>query len=200
MNQQIPTFELLLFALSWLGLVYLINSLIARKWKKIEPATALLYFVSMATMGIVGEVAVNSIYNFLFNSPLWTYDIYAIHHNYTSQYAAILWGVYGFHLYLFHGTYKNWGKKSIHRLAVVFAFESILVELLVNTSFLIIFGHYLFYYWPDNMLHLSAIQALPFYWLCGYIVFTVFKNFEQNPKFFILLSAGVGWVVAFLTK
>ena len=101
MNQQIPTFELLLFALSWLGLVYLINSLIARKWKKIEPATALLYFVSMATMGIVGEVAVNSVYEFMFGHPLWTYGIFPIHHNYTSQYAAILWGVYGFHLYLF---------------------------------------------------------------------------------------------------
>ena len=179
--------------------MYVVNCLIAHRWKTIKLKQAALYVVSMAMMGLVGETAVNSVYHFVFGKPLWTYTVYPIHHDYTSQYAALLWGAYGLYLYLLHGQSGLLHKISLHKIAFIFAFESVLIEALVNITYKLTFGHYIFYYWPRDLWHFTTVQALPFYWLCGYILFTAFRKFEKDPKFFTCLAAGIGWVVAFLT-
>jgi|GEM_PF-1515386 len=193
-----PMFQLLLFAAACALGVYLLNCLIMRKWRKLNWEHVVLHVVAMAAMGVVGEVAVNTMYHFVVGRPLWTYTVYPIHHDYTSQYAALLWGVYGLNLYMLHSMLTLRHKLPLYKLAVIFGFESMIFETLIDVAYKLTFGHYFFYYWPADLWHFTTVQVLPLYALCGFVVFTVFRKFGRDPKFFIPLSAGIGWVVAFL--
>src|SRR4051794_7051697 len=90
------------FAVGWIVGVYLLNCLIAWQIKRIDPIRAFLYASTVAMLGLFGEIFVDTIYARFFSTPLWRYNVLPIHHAYTSTFAIVLWGAYGFHLYLLH--------------------------------------------------------------------------------------------------
>src|ERR1700760_1676127 len=96
------TIQLILFAAFWLIGLYALNSAIAGGWKKLQVKPVLLYVSTLAMLGVYGEVICDSIYHVIFGRPLWLYTVLPVHHAYTSKYAVILWGAYGFYLYLMH--------------------------------------------------------------------------------------------------
>jgi hypothetical protein len=194
-----PLIQLALFALIWIISIYVINCLIAKEFKKINILQAILHVTAMAMNGVIAEVIIGNTYHFVFHRALWQYTVYPVHYGYTSKYAPFLWGLYGFHLYLLHGTVDRAKRVSVHRLALLFCLEAIIIEGIVNLTFKLGFGHFIYYYLPSDLWHFTSFQTLPFYLLGGYVVLETFKNSELNPKFYIFVSTSVLFVIAYLT-
>jgi hypothetical protein len=216
-------FKLVLFALGWGLVLYLFNCVLAKKVKRIEIKPAVMYMSMMAMLGVFGEVLFGSFYHAITGKVLWHYRIYPIHNAYTSMYAIWLWAIYGFHLYLLHGSLKNkrWKptnvpavlnfhnyvvhgqktgikRRALHRLAIWFGIEAIIIEALVNLTFLAIFNSYIYYYYPGDLWHLTSLQAFPFYVIAGYFILLTANNFKKSPGFFSFFSLSAACIFVFL--
>lgn len=118
---MITPIRLFLFAVAWAGFLYVINCLIAKQLKHIDWKQALLYFTTVVMVGLFGEIFLDSVYKLIVGVPLWFYNILPILHGYTSSYAIVTWGIYGFHLYLLHGTLSSrWSIEKTRYLALIF--------------------------------------------------------------------------------
>jgi hypothetical protein len=175
--------SLFYFSLGWILVLYLFNSAIAREFKKINLPVLLAYVSSVVVLGVFGEVLIGSLYEALFNTPLWQYHLLPIHGAYTSYYSLVIWSMYGFYLYLLH---DNIGSRvrSSKALAAVISVEAILLEILLNLSYLVIFGGYIFYYLPSDLWHITSIQAIPFYFLAGLLIVRLVRHAKTDPYFF----------------
>lgn len=191
-------FNLFYFGAGWLIAVYLINCIIAKRFKRINIKQAILYICAVAMMGVVGEVFVGSLYNFLFDSKLWEYRVLPIHGGYTSYYALVIWGLMGFYLYLAHDTLDKRNIRAHKHLALIFGAEAVILEIAVNFSFLLLFGQYIFYYFPSDLWHLTSIQTIPFYLVAGFIISVTLKRYKADPLFFSLMAASFAFVLVFL--
>lgn len=189
---------LTLFALLWLAIIYLLNSLIARKWKRVEPKQALVYFFTVALIGIFGELFLDTVYNYFVGRPLWRYNILPIHGGYTSAYAVIIWGLYGFHIYLLHGSLGKWSINKTRHLVLIFSFEALVAEALLTISAKLLLGKYMYYYLPGDLWHVTSIQNMPFYLVCGFAILGTLRRFKSDPFFFSYMSAALLAVVVFL--
>lgn len=191
--------SLTLFALLWLAIIYLFNSLLAREFKKVSPKQAIAYFMAVALVGIFGEIFLDTIYNYFAGQPLWRYNILPIHHAYTSSYAVVIWGLYGFHLYLLHGSLNSkWSISKTKHLVLLFGFEALVLESLLTISARLLLGDYMYYYTPSDLWHVTSIQNLPFYLICGMIIIKTLKRFKKDPVFLSLMSAFLLFTVIFL--
>ena len=192
---------LTIFALVWLLVLYGLNCLIYGKLKPIDAKMAVMYFFTLALIGLFGEIFLDSVYNFLVGRPLWVYQILPIMHGYTSSFAIVTWGLYGFHLYLLHGSLAD--KWSIYRrrhLALIFSVEALVLEALLTISAKVFLGKYLYYYLPGDLWHVSSVQNIPFYFICGVVTLATLKRFKADPVFFSAMSASLLFVLVFLTK
>jgi hypothetical protein len=193
------SYQLVSFALLWIVIVYIVNVLIARKFKSVQVKPALLYIFFLAMLGPIGEVFIGSIYNYLFGGHLWDYTLFPIHHGYTSLYSPVIWGIYGFYLYLLADTIKDNERMRGVRLALLLSLETILLEAIVNLTYLLLFGRYLFYYYPADLWHFTSIQTIPFYFLTGFVIMGSMKRFKPDPVFFTLMCVAIMVVFVFLT-
>ena len=148
----------------------------------------LLYSATVTVIGLFGEVFLSTLYHFIFGKPLWVYYFYPIHHGYTSLYSLFMWGLYGFHLYLLHGHLKNKNIQSDRNLALIISGEAVFLEVIYNFSFLMVFNHFIFYYTPSDLWHLSSLQAVPLYFLAGLVIVKTLRRFSKDPVFFIKMS------------
>lgn len=196
MQQSLP---LVYFSLGWVGVIYLFNSVIAGKFKGIDVWTVLLYVTSVALVGVFGEVLLDSVYQSIFSAPLWQYQILPIHDAYTSYYSPVIWGMYGFYLYLLHDSLCEYCAHSIVPLAVFISIEAIVLELLLNLSHLVIFKQYIFYYLPNGLWHLSAFQVIPFYFIAGLVIARFLNGFKSDMRFFIFTNLVLISVLVFFT-
>jgi hypothetical protein len=169
-----------------------------RGFKKIHWSRALLWITSVAMIGVVGEIFADSIYNALFGTPLWRYNFLPINHAYTSKYAPILWGIFGFFLYITHHKYERWTPRQLTKLSVVFAFEALAIEAAADLISKPILGNYIFYYYPNGLWHISAFQNAPFYFFCGSLIIQTIHWFKTQPYYFTHLAAWVTIVTVYL--
>lgn len=183
-----PITYLLFFALALTLTVYLLNSLVAKKFKSINPKEAFLYITTVAMLGVIAEVVIGNLYFTLFGSPLWNYTVLPLHDAYTSLYAPFLWGIYGFQIYLIHDTFESKGITSLAFLIPFICIEAILFEAIVNLSFLVIFEQFLYYYYPSDLFHLTSVQTLPFYLLAGFVITGVLNYMRKRKRIAILLN------------
>lgn len=197
--QSLSIVQLVFFAAAWAVGIYLVDCLLTRQIKHVQLKPALLYVSTMGMLGVIGEVSIGSFYNFLFGTPLWNYTVLPIHHAYTSQYALFLWGIYGLHLYLLHGSSKKGKPKSITWHALTFCIEAIAIEALVNLTFKLSFGRYIYYYFPSDLWHLTSVQTLPFYLAAGFIIFYAIRSFKADIKFYTAMCTSIAFVFVFLT-
>jgi hypothetical protein len=190
--------ELLLFALLWLLIVYLINAAIAKEFKKADIKLALLYFITVGSIGVFGEIFLDTVYNYFVGNPLWEYRILPIHNGYTSVYAPIVWGIYGFHLYLFHDTlHTKWSITRTRYLALILSVEALLLEAALTISSKFLLGDFMYYYFPSDLWHVSSFQNIPFYFICGVIIVKTMRRFKKDPTFFICMCVFLTSVVVF---
>jgi hypothetical protein len=197
-NAMRTVISLFVLPILCIGILYLINSAIRRKWVRIDWPIAVLYVIFIAAFGPFGEIIVGNFYHWVTGGELWHYLQFPIHQAYTSLYAPIIWGVAGFHFYMLHDTLREWGW-SRRRIAWLFPFDILLVEIMINSLFLLLSGGYLFYYGPGELLHFSSLQTLPFYLFAGVVILLSMKRFEKDPWFFTLLCGSVGTVIIWLT-
>lgn len=191
--------KLILFALGAATAVYLLNSLIAKQFKRISVRPVLLYFTTLALIGLFGEIFLDTSYNFFVGHPLWYYNILPIFGGYTSSYAIVTWGLYGVHLYLLHDTLgTRWSITRTKHLALIFALEAILLESVLTISAKLVFGKYLYYYLPADLWHVTTVQNIPFYFICGVVVLKSLKRFRNDPKFFSLMNSFLVAVLVFM--
>ena len=79
--------------------------------------------------------------------------------------------------------------------------EAILIEILYNGAFLLLFGEYIFYYLPKNLgplSHLSCLQVLPFYFMVGLVLTRLIH--QQNKTGYnkdIIFTVGFFWMTIF---
>ena len=187
--------SLFLFSVLLIVSVYLVNSIIARRFKKVQLSRALLYMSTVAMIGVFGEVFVDTIYAHFFHTPLWRYNILPIHHAYTSDYAVVLWGAYGFYLYLLHDSLEKWSISKQRHLALIFSVEALVLEALVELSSKVALGKYVYYYYPGGLWHISAFQNFPFYLICGFLIVKTIRRFKVDPVFFTVINA---WLISIL--
>jgi hypothetical protein len=196
--EMITTSDLIYFSIGWVASVYLINCLIAGEFKRIKLQSVLLYVSTVAMVGTFGEVFWDGLYQKAFHVPLWQYYILPLHGAHTSYFAAILWGFYGFHLYLLYDTINKRFKRAVKYLPLIFSIEALLIEALVSITFKIIFGRWLYYYLPNGLWHVSAFQNFPLYVMAGYVILGTIKRFSKDPNFFIVMNLSLMCVLVFL--
>ena len=190
-----------LFALAWIVAVYLIDSLIAKKFQKIDLKMATLYFMTVSLVGVFGEMFLDTSYNWIIGHPLWHYNYFPIQHGYTSQFAAIIWGIYGFHLYLLHGTLKaRWSITKTKHLALIFCLEALLFEAVLTISAKLTLGKYLYYYLPADLWHVSSFQNIPFYFICSLVILVSLRHFRSSSRFYSSMCALLIFVLIFIAK
>ncbi len=190
---------LIFFSLFFVVGIYFFNVALKRHLIKIDIKTALCYISAVMMLGIFSEIFLDSIYHKIFGVPLWVYRILPIHHGYTSYYSLFIWGLYGFHLYLLHKSFRR-KIHSIWILGTIIAIEALFLESLFNVMSLIFLRQYTFYYLPNDLWHVTSIQALPLYFLAGFIIVRLIKDERTDPWFFILANLSITSVLVFLAN
>lgn len=185
--------RLTVYGVSLFVLVYLLNFVIYRKFKKIHWSRALLYIVSVAMIGVLAEIFVDTIYRHIFGDMLWNYNFLPVHHAYTSQFSPVLWGAFGFYLYLMHHEYEKWPPRKLFYLSVIFSLEAIVIEGAADFISRPFLDRLVYYYHPSNLWHLTSLQGIPFYFLTGVLIIQTIHWFKSSPHYFTFVSA---WVTA----
>jgi hypothetical protein len=181
--------------------IYVVNCVIYGRLKPINVKMAVLYFMTLALIGLYGEVILDTTYNFFVGRPLWYYQILPIVGGYTSSFALVTWGLYGFHLYLLHGSLADrWSIYRKRHLVLIFSFEALILEALLTISAKIFLGRFLYYYLPSDLWHVSSFQNIPFYFVCGVATLATLKRFRADPLFFSFLAAPLLLVLLILAK
>ena len=169
--------------------IYGINCLVAGVWKPLELPKLLVYFLTTAAIGLFGEIFLNTVYNFFVGQPLWYYRIAPIYGGYTSSYAIVTWGLYGFHFYLLHDTLKTkWSIVRTRHLALIISVEALLLESLLTLSAKPVFGTLMYNYTPSDLWHVTSIQNIPFYFIFGAVATKTLLRARKDPLFFSLGS------------
>ena len=190
---------LALFSAVWTIGLYLINSLIARQFKRVSLRPMLLYVCALAMLGVYGETIFGNVYDYIFGHPLWRYTVLPIHHGYTSKFALVLWGSYGFYLYLMHDNLVKRSAQVAKYLPFIFCLEAVAIELAVNVTYRLVFGKFLFYYVPGDLWHLTSLQTLPRYLAGGFAINAMLRRGRSDPLFFAASAAAFATVLVFLT-
>ena len=181
-------YALFLYTILWVIGIYAINCLIAREIKRFNLTQGVLHFLALAMIGLLGETFVGTLYHRLFHKALWQYTLYPIHHAYTSKYSIFVWGFYGIHLYLLHGTLRRKKITATYHLSLLFCAEAIFLEAAVNITYKLCFGNYIFYYYPTDLWHFTSVQTLPAYLIAGYGIVKLLRRFELRPRLFSAVS------------
>jgi len=181
--------KLFLFSVAWVVIVFLLCRFIAGRPLKIKKRRVILYITSMAALGVLGEVTVDTLYKFTFGQPLWLYRLFPIHYGYTSLYSLFEWGVIGFYVYILHNRLKEKNLLKIYILAPIMCVEVVLFELAVNGSYKTLFNKYIFYYFPSNLWHLSSLQVIPIYLVAGFITLGILEREQRHLRSALAFSA-----------
>ena len=193
--------KLIMFALVWLAIIYVLNCWIVRRWKPIDPKLAVVYFSTIAVIGLFGEIFLDTVYNFFVGHPLWYYRILPIKGGYTSSFAIVTWGAYGFHLYLLHDSLATkWSITRTRHLALIIALEGLVLEAALTLSAKCFLGRYMYYYLPADLWHVSSFQNIPFYFIFGLVAVKTLRRFRKDPLFFAGMNAFLLLVLVAMTK
>jgi hypothetical protein len=192
--------QLVVFACVWALVIYVSNCLIARTWKKVVLTPAIAYFVTIASIGLYGEIFLDTVYNYVFGRPLWYYNILPIKGGYTSSFAIVTWGLFGFHLYLLHDTLASrWSITRAKHLAYILSIEALVLEAILTLSAKLVFGKFLYYYTPSDLWHVTSFQNIPFYFIFAIIAVKTLRRVHKDPVFFIGISSFLLIVLLWLT-
>lgn len=168
--------------------------------KEIRWDRLLTYVAFMSMLGPVGEVFVGTLYMAIASHPLWQYQLYPIHSGFTSLIAPLIWGFTGAFLYLSHETFIIGKRFSGLQRSIFIMFETITFEAVFNVTFLALNGILLFYYTPGDLLHITSLQTLPFYFVLGMIIIHSTKRILSDWKFFSPMFLLIMFVFVYMSN
>jgi len=191
--------KLILFFLYSVAVIYLVNFAFTNKSTQTNIKDVYMYSGTLALIGIISEVAVNSFCRAVFDAPLWLYQVTPIHQGDTSVFAFFQWSLYGYHLYFVH---KKLQSLQLNYEAAIFALvlsvDAMLLEILTNISSNFLLDTFIFYYLPGDIGHFTSIYVYPVYLLGGIILNEFFRRFEKDPMFFGNLGFSIAFIFVFL--
>lgn len=171
--------KITLFSVAWVVMLYIIHCLAARRRISLRSRELIISVFAMTTIGVFGELLIDLLYTQAFGQKLWEYRFTPINDGGSSLYSIVLWASTGGYMYLMWTLLKNQGKLSVHLAALLFSFVGVLVEALVNLTFMAWFGWHLYYFYPGELWHVTSIQTLPLYLGAGYMVFTLLWSTDR---------------------
>ncbi len=192
--------NLIIFFLYLVAIVYFAGFALTNSSTQVSVKEVYMYSGTLALIGCISEVAINSFCRAAFDSSLWIYQVTPVHHGDTSIFAFFQWSLYGYHLYFVHKKIQSLNVKYKEYIFAVFlAVEALLLEILVNVSSNFFLNTFIFYYLPGDMGHLTTLSVFPFYLLGGAILIGIFNRFLKDPMFFGTLSFSVAFIFVFLS-
>jgi len=193
--------SLIFFFLYLLTVVYCVGFALNTHSTPVNIKDVYMYAGTLALIGCISEVAINSFCRAVFDSPLWVYRVTPIHGGDTSTFAFFQWSLYGYHLYYLQKKLQSFKFKYEDAIfAVALSIDALLLEILVNVSSLFFLDTFVFYYLPGDLGHLTTLAVFPFYLLGGAILMGIFKRFLQDPLFFGTLSFSIAFIFVFLAQ
>jgi hypothetical protein len=188
----------IIFALSYWVLFYIFFSLYWRKLVALQ-YRRLLYYVSLFSLfGVVGEAFTNTLYGYIFGVPLWEYHLFPAHGGDITFLFFFVWGTLGFYTYLRDACFRGKGKKKKLSSGLILGGEAIFIELLLNVPFFLLFGSYIFYYFPANLgplSHFSTLHVIPFYMIVGYVTGRLIELQEELGYRGLRTTLSLYWMV-----
>ena len=153
------------FAFGFL-VIYGLWCLLARRRLSFDARTVWLYMGCAFPVCVLGEVSIGHLHAALFGTQLWQYRIAPTHDGYTSLYNFAIWPLFGWHVYLSEKALALWNPRPALRRSALFlkhASGGPLLEIVANLAVLLVMGRYYFYYFPDDLWHLTSVQVVPYY-------------------------------------
>ena len=181
--------------------IYLLHSLLARRWLVIEPYPLLLHTSGAFLVMAIMEAALGLLHTELLGWRLWEYRILPNHHGYGSDLGPITWPWYGFHIYLLDQVLaaRRIRAEQPYVRGGMTGVDGPVLEILGNGLFLVLFGQYVFYYFPGELGHLTSLLVIPHYALAGTVLFFIIRALRAAPPSWTLPAAlyftGVCFVV-----
>jgi len=192
--------NLIIFFLYLVAVIYFAGFALINSSTQIRIKEVYMYSGTLALIGCISEVAINSFCRTAFDSPLWIYQVTPVHHGDTSIFAFFQWSLYGYHLYFVQNKIQSLNlKHEAYIFAAVISVEALLLEIFVNISSKFFLNTFIFYYLPGDMGHLTTVYVFPVYLLGGAILIEIFKRFLQDPVFFGNLSFSIAFIFVFLS-
>jgi hypothetical protein len=191
--------KLVLFTIAFSLAVYLIICALEKrpvKFHRRQLKEMLLWFAAVGCIGIIGEIFLDTIYNFFVGQPLWHYNILPIHNGYTSLFGPVMWGVFGVYLYAQQPFFRrHWPKLRTWHKAAIMAGEALVLEILFITISIPMFGQQFFYYHPGDLFHFTSLVAVPFWFAGGLVIYNAMKHFAKEPRFFTKMCFAISFAL-----
>ncbi len=178
---EITILNTVVYSISFCAVYYIFVCLYAKKIVTIELRKLFFYITLFCLFGISGEILVNTVWELIFSVQLWEYHLYPAHNNNVSYYFILIWGMLGYCKYLNDSVIYKFNSNRFVLYGFVMGAEAILLELSYNGLFLLLFGDYIFYYFPDNLgifSHISCLEVIPFYFIVGSVTSALIN--QQN--------------------
>lgn len=150
--------------------------LLKNKDVKVDWRLIVSYFIFGSWFGMVGELFLYKIIEWLFHMPIWEYRTLPIHGGITSSLGPVMWGVAAIYV-CFHKNYQLVPVKTKNPIAL-FILESgflLVLELIFNFVAFGLFNDYFFYYFVPDLWHWSSFTNMPFWWM-GYKIMVKYAN------------------------
>lgn len=178
---EITILNTVVYGISFSAAYYILICLYAKKIVTIELRKLFFYITIFCLFGISGELLVNTVWELIFSVPLWEYRLFPAHNTSISYYFILIWGALGYYKYLNDSVVHRFNSNQFVLPGLIMGAEAVFLELFYNGLFLLLFGSYIFYYFPHNLgifSHLSCLQVIPFYFVVG--IFTSALINQQN--------------------
>lgn len=183
--------------------IYLGNSAIAKKWIELNVPSVLLNMGLAMLLGSVLELTVNTIFVELIGRPSWEYHVWPKYDGFTSGVVAIMWPLYGFHLYLFHRAMKHLKSPLVVNIPVrgiMMAIDAMIMETIANLFAILGFGTYYFFYFRGDLNNFTTIEIFVPYIFVGILVMSILHLLDrpQMPRIAIgIITLIGGWLVVY---
>ena len=164
--------------------LYLLHSLLAGRLLRPDPYVLALHMSAAFLVMAIMEAGLGYLHTELFGWRLWEYHLLPNHRAYGSFLGPITWPWYGFHLCLFEEALARRGLEihNVYWRGSVTGVDGPLLEILGNGLFVLIFGQYVFYYFPGDLGHVTSLAVMPHYALAGVVLAVVLRALGRAPR------------------
>lgn len=181
-------------------ILYLLYCLVAGRRVPVDPPRLVLTMATAFLVMSIMEAGLGYLHSLVFGWRMWEYRLWPNHRDFGTYLGPITWPWYGFHFHLFnkalelrHRAVRN---PVLH--GAMTGLDGPLLEILGNGLYLLVFGGYVFYYFPPELGHLTSLFVIPYYAIAGVVLAIVMQGLEGTTRRLPVATAiyllGLGFV------
>ena len=162
---------LVVFPLFFGPALYLGLCFLARRRLPLDPGPLVGAAGVTFLCAVAAEIGVDHAFVAVGGEPAWRYVVWPVQGGYTSGIGVVMWPLYGGFVHLLHGILR--GDPRFTRVSgpvargLLVAAEAMFLEIAANLFTLVVFGRFLFYYLPGDLLHFTTFRIAPPYAAAG---------------------------------